>query len=152
METVLYFFESLLGTQTYPDRENITSDPGKHPGNHLGKRGRLSAVILCSTMITDVMKEAQRGKRTKVVTVLDEVYQVGFLKVVKFQQRYVKSHREAPPTPSYLPCDLSNAGARPAAPPRQSSTGAGRSLRRSTTLGSQRDDDLDGLNPPPTMA
>jgi integrase/recombinase XerD len=26
---------------------------------------------------------------------------------VKFQQRYVKSHRKVPPTPSHLPCDLS---------------------------------------------
>jgi DNA invertase Pin-like site-specific DNA recombinase len=27
--------------------------------------------------------------------------------LVKFQQRYVKSHRKVPPTPSHLPCDLS---------------------------------------------
>src|SRR4029077_16178158 len=27
--------------------------------------------------------------------------------MVKFQQRYVKSHRKVPPTPSHLPCDLS---------------------------------------------
>ena len=27
--------------------------------------------------------------------------------MVKFQQRYVKSHRKVPTTPSHLPCDLS---------------------------------------------
>jgi len=27
--------------------------------------------------------------------------------LVKFQQRYAKSHRKVPPTPSHLPCELS---------------------------------------------
>ena len=34
------------------------------------------------------------------------IEQPGYISV-KFQQRYVKSHRKVPPTPSHLPCDLS---------------------------------------------
>ena len=38
--------------------------------------------VLAATMISDTLKEGLRGKGAKVVAVLDEVYQVGFLKVL----------------------------------------------------------------------
>jgi type IV secretion system protein VirD4 len=38
--------------------------------------------VLCATMISDTLKEGLRGKGAKVVAVLDEVYQVGYLKVL----------------------------------------------------------------------
>jgi type IV secretory pathway TraG/TraD family ATPase VirD4 len=38
--------------------------------------------VLCATMISDTLKEGLKGKGAKVVAVLDEVYQVGYLKVL----------------------------------------------------------------------
>jgi type IV secretory pathway TraG/TraD family ATPase VirD4 len=38
--------------------------------------------VLASTMITVTLKEGLRGKTTRVLAILDEVYQVGFLKVL----------------------------------------------------------------------
>src|ERR1019366_7414026 len=38
--------------------------------------------VLASTMTTDTLKEGLRGKGAKVVAILDEVYQVGYLKVL----------------------------------------------------------------------